>query len=204
MVTVRPKIRMRILVVDDDRDVCEFMQTFLSSEGYLVETLSDPQAVVERVHRTPYHLVILDIMMPKIDGMTLLAEIRKVDKDVAVVIFTGYPSIDSAVHAMRFDAVDYLAKPFSVDEFRRVIDRVAAKKGLMLSPEEHLHRTIGDTIRSLRKARSFTLKEISRRAGLSVSLLSQIERAESSASISSLFKIATALGCKVASFFGDY
>ncbi|MDI7268000.1 MAG: response regulator [Myxococcota bacterium] len=204
MVTVRPKVRMRILVVDDDRDVCEFMQTFLSSEGYLVETLSDPQAVVERVRRTPYHLVILDIMMPKIDGMTLLAGIRKVDKDVAVVIFTGYPSIDSAVHAMRFDAVDYLAKPFSVDEFRRVIDRVAAKKGLMLSPEEHLHRTIGDTIRSLRKARSFTLKEISRRTGLSVSLLSQIERAESSASMSSLFKIATALGCKVASFFGDY
>ncbi|MCA9603804.1 MAG: helix-turn-helix transcriptional regulator, partial [Myxococcales bacterium] len=81
---------------------------------------------------------------------------------------------------------------------------VMKKKGLMRSPEESLHRVIGETIRQLRKDRALTLKQMSRRTGLSVSLLSQIERAESSASISSLYKIATARDVRIQDVFGDF
>jgi two-component system OmpR family response regulator len=195
---------VRVLVVDDDRAICDYMETFLSKDGFEVKTLNDPSSAPEEVKVGGYHLVVLDLMMPKMDGLQVLERIRKVDNDVAVVIFTGYPSLETAVQSMKLDAVDYLKKPFNPEEFRVVVDRVMRKKGLLRTPEENLHRVIGETIRNLRKERNLTLKQMARRTGLSVSLLSQIERAESSASISSLYKIAVALDARISDLFGEY
>lgn len=195
---------VRVLVVDDDRAICDYMETFLSKDGFEVKTLNDPSDAPEEVKVGGYHLVVLDLMMPKMDGLQVLERIRKVDDDVAVVIFTGYPSLETAVQSMKLDAVDYLKKPFNPEEFRVVVDRVMRKKGLLRTPEENLHRVIGETIRNLRKDRNLTLKQMARRTGLSVSLLSQIERAESSASISSLYKIAVALDARIRELFGEY
>jgi len=195
---------MRILIVDDDRAICEYMQTLLERDGYQVKTQSDPTQVTAELKKVDYHLVILDLMMPKRDGIEVLREIRKHDKDIAVVIFTGYPNLDTAVASMKLDAVDYIKKPFNVDEFRKVIARVMRKKGLALTPEEELHKVIGDTIRNFRKSKTLTLKQMARRTGLSVSLLSQIERAETSASISSLYKISVGLQVKIRDLFGSY
>jgi len=195
---------VRVLVVDDDKSICDYMETFLTKDGFKVKTLNDPSLVADEVKEGGYHLVVLDLMMPKLDGVSVLERIRKVDSDVAVVIFTGYPSLDTAVRSMKLDAVDYLRKPFNPEEFRAVVDRVMRKKGLLRTPEENLHRVIGETIRSLRKDRNLTLKQMARRTSLSVSLLSQIERAESSASISSLYKIAVALDSRIRELFGEY
>ena len=195
---------MKILIVDDDRAICDYMQTLLARDGYQVKTMSDPTGVTPELKKNDYHLVILDLMMPKRDGIEVLREIRKQDKDIAVVIFTGYPNLDTAVASMKLDAVDYIKKPFNVDEFRAVIARVMRKKGLSLTPEEELHKVIGDTIRTYRKEQNLTLKQMARRTGLSVSLLSQIERAETSASISSLYKISVGLGVKIRDLFGNY
>ena len=195
---------VKILIVDDDRAICEYMQTFLERDGYYAKTLSDPTTIEDEVKNGGYHLIVLDLMMPKLDGIEALRKIRKIDSDVAVVIFTGYPNLETAVSSMKLDAVDYLKKPFNVDEFREVLARVMRKKGLSRTPEEQLHKVIGETIRSLRKDKDLTLKQMSRRTNLSVSLLSQIERAESSASISSLYKIATALESRIQDLFGEY
>ena len=200
----KPLAPVRVLVVDDDKAICEYMETFLSKDGFEVKTLNDPSQAPDEVKNGGYHLVVLDLMMPKMDGLSVLERIRKVDNDVAVVIFTGYPSLETAVQSMKLDAVDYLKKPFNPEEFRVVVDRVMRNKGLLRSPEENLHRVIGETIRGLRKDRNLTLKQMARRTGLSVSLLSQIERAESSASISSLYKIAVALDSRIRDLFGDY
>lgn len=196
--------QVRILVVDDDPEICDFMETFLSKEGYEVNSLQDPTKAEAEVRAGGYHLVILDLMMPDMDGVAVLERVRKVDSDVAVIIFTGYPSLDTAVASMKLDAVDYLKKPVDPAELKVVLERVMKKKGLLRSPEENLHRVIGETIRNLRKERGLTLKQMARRTGLSVSLLSQIERAESSASISSLYKIATALDVRVRELFGEF
>lgn len=193
-----------ILIVDDDKEICDYMETFLARDGFAVKTLTSPQEAVEEVRTGKYHLVILDLMMPKIDGIELLRQIRKVDTDIAVIIFTGYPSLETAVASMKMDVVDYIKKPFNPEEFRDVIDRVMKRKGLARSPEEELHKVIGSTIRMLRKERGLTLKQMARRTSLSVSLLSQIERAESSASISSLYKIAMALDTRITRLFGDF
>jgi two-component system, OmpR family, response regulator len=195
---------VKILIVDDDRAICDYMQTLLERDGYQVKTLADPLQVEDEVREGAYHLIILDLMMPKMDGIEVLKRIRKVDGDIAIVIFTGFPNLESAVQSMKLEAVDYIKKPFNVDEFREVLARVMRKKGLARSPEEQLHRVIGDTIRNLRKEKDLTLKQMARRTGLSVSLLSQIERAESSASISSLYKIAVALESRIQDLFGQY
>jgi DNA-binding response OmpR family regulator len=194
---------VRILIVDDDKAICDYMQTLLEKDGFTVKTLSDPTLVEDEVRQGEYHVMILDVMMPKLDGIEVLKRVRAVDSDVAVIMFTAHPNLDTAVASMKLDAVDYIKKPFNVDEFREVLARVMKRKGLARTPEEQLHRIIGDTIRTMRKERELTLKQMSRRTGLSISLLSQIERAESSPSISSLYKIAVALDSKIHDLFGN-
>ncbi len=195
---------VKILIVDDDKAICDYMQTLLEKDGFQVATVNDPLLVEEEVRQGHYHLIILDLMMPNMDGIELLGRIRRIDKDIAVVIFTGYPNLETAVASMKLDAVDYVKKPFNVDEFREVLARVMRKKGLSRTPEEQLHKVIGESIRGLRKDKDLTLKQMSRRTSLSVSLLSQIERAESSASLSSLYKIAAALDVRIQDLFGEY
>src|SRR4051812_21857728 len=195
---------IRILVCDDDAGICDLLETVLKRDGYEVKTVNDPTTVDTEIRVGKYHLVLLDLMMPRQDGIETLRKLRKLDRDMAVVIITGYPSLDTAVQSMKLDALDYLRKPFTVDELRDVVGRVLKKKGLSRTPEEQLHRVIGETIRNLRKDRSLTLKQMAKRTGLSVSLLSQIERAESSASISSLYKIAVALDARIQDLFGEF
>jgi DNA-binding NtrC family response regulator len=147
---------------------------------------------------------VLDLMMPKVSGLDLLAQIRAVDDDIAVIILTGHPSLDTATASIQHEVSAYIHKPFTPADFRDVIARIAKKKGLVLRREDELHAAIGRQIRDLRKARGLTLKQMARRTNLSVSLLSQIERAESSASVSSLFKVATALDVRLTDLFGGY
>ena len=200
----RGQSQIRILIVDDDQAICEYMTTLLERDGFEVKALNDPLLAEGEIKASRYHIIILDLMMPKMDGIEVLRRIRKIDRDIAVVIFTGYPNLESAVASMQLEALDYVKKPFNVSEFREVIARVLQKKGLSRTPEEELHRAIGNSIRTLRKESSLTLKQVARRTGLSVSLLSQIERAESSASLSSLFKIATALNVRIGDLLDDF
>jgi DNA-binding response OmpR family regulator len=197
-------LRINILIIDDDRDICEYMKTLLEATGYSVSTLSDPTLAEEAVRNNEYHLLIIDLMMPKMDGIELIKCIRKIDSDVAIIVFTGYPSVETAVDALKLSVSDYIKKPFDVDEFRDKVSEVLRRKGLLLNPEAELHKAIGQNIRRIRKEQSLTLKQLARRTSLSVSLLSQIERAESSASVSSLYKIAVALGVKLTVLFGEY
>lgn len=197
-------LRINILIIDDDQDICEYMKTLLEATGYGVQTLSEPTEAEEAIRTSEYHLLIVDLMMPKLDGIELIKRIRKIDSDVAIVVFTGYPSVETAVDALKLNVSDYIKKPFDVDDFRDKIAEVLRRKGLLLNPEAELHKTIGQNIRRIRKEQSLTLKQLARRTSLSVSLLSQIERAESSASVSSLYKIAVALGVRLTVLFGEY
>lgn len=202
--TLRTSSKLSVLVVDDDPDILEYLQDFLSAEGFDVTTLSDSSLAVERIRDEVFHLVVLDLMMPKLSGLDLLAQIRAVDDDIAVIILTGHPSLDTAQASIQHEVSAYIHKPFTPAEFREVIARIAKKKGLVLRREDELHAAIGRQIRDLRKARGLTLKQMARRTNLSVSLLSQIERAESSASVSSLFKVATALDVRLTDLFAGY
>ncbi len=201
---MRTSAKLAVLVIDDDPDILEYLQDFLGAEGFDFTTLADPSLAVDRIRDEVFHLVVLDLMMPKVSGLDLLAQIRAVDDDIAVIILTGHPSLDTATASIQHEVSAYIHKPFTPADFRDVIARIAKKKGLVLRREDELHAAIGRQIRDLRKARGLTLKQMARRTNLSVSLLSQIERAESSASVSSLFKVATALDVRLTDLFGGY
>ena len=195
-------MQIRILVVDDEQDNCDYLKLILTKEGYEVVTLTDPTKTVETLRGQDFHLVILDMMMPQMSGTEVLEAIRKVDTDVAVIVSTAYPNVETAVASLKAQASDYVRKPIDPPEFLETVRAALANKGLSKDPEADLHREIGRTIRDARKTQDLTLKQLARRTGLSVSLLSQIERAESSASISSLYKIASALRLKMSDLFG--
>ena len=196
-------MQIRILVVDDEQDICDYLKLVLNKEGYEVTTCTDPTQVVDILKQSDYHLVVLDMHMPLRSGTLVLEDIRKIDTDIAVVVATAYPNVDTAVASLRAQASNYVRKPFEITEFLTVVREALAQKGLSKDPEADLHREIGRTIRDARKTQDLTLKQLARRTGLSVSLLSQIERAESSASISSLYKIASALRLKMSDLFGE-
>lgn len=196
--------RLRVLVVDDDDAIRELLDELLTRDGFDVTAVADPTQAEGVVRAQRFHLALLDLMMPRQDGIETLRRLRLADRDLAVIIVTGYPSLDTAVDAMKLEAMDYLRKPFSVEELRAVIERTLRKKGLARAPEEQLLRAVGDAVRRLRRERGLTLKQLAERAGLSISQISQVERAESSPSVSSLYRLAVALESRVQDLFGDF
>lgn len=195
---------LRVLVVDDDADVAGLLKDVLEANGCEPTTVTDPSQAMEELRRGDYHIVVLDVMMPVLSGMDLLADIRTQDRDVAVILLTGHPSLETAMQSIEHEVSAYLKKPFDIDELRRVLGAIAERKGLASSAEDQLLQRLGVTVRETRKARGLTLKQLSRRTGLSVSLLSQIERAETAASIASLYRLARALGMRMSELFTSF
>ena len=195
--------KLGILVVDDDEDICLYLKEFLTREGYRVHTCLFASEALSELKDGRYQIILLDIRMPDLDGVSLLQQIRALDSDVVVIVMTAYPSVESAVETMKADAIDYLRKPFELAHLRQVIQRAAREKGLLVDAEERLNHTIGSRIRALRKERILTLKQLANKTGLSVSLISQIELGKSAASVSTLHKLSAALTVTMSYLFED-
>ena len=193
--------KIRVLVIDDDEDICAYLQTFLTREGYKITTVSQPEEALPELREGRHQIILLDLRMPGLDGVSLLRAIRAVDSDVCVIVMTAYPSVETAVDTMKADAFDYLPKPFEASELRAVVQRAIREKGLVVDPEERMNHVIGGKLRGLRSGRGLTLKQVANKTGLSVSLISQIELGKSAASVSTLGKLSAALGVKMAEIF---
>ncbi len=195
------RIKLRVLVVDDDEDICLYLKEFLTREGYRVTTITKPTDALQEIKEGRHQIVLLDVRMPDLDGVELLRQVRGVDSDVCVIVMTAYPSVESAVDTMKADAFDYLRKPFDLEQLRSVIQRAVREKGLMVDAEERTNQQLGAKIRQLRRDRALTLKQLANKTLLSVSLISQIELGKSAASVSTLRKLATALGVTMSFLF---
>jgi len=112
-----------ILVVDDDGEVRESIRAVLHDEGYRVTTAHDGSEAVRRVIAERPHLVILDVWMPEVDGIQVLAQLQAVSSTIPVVVISGHGNVDVAVKATRLGAVDFVEKPFSIDTLLAVIRR---------------------------------------------------------------------------------
>jgi DNA-binding NtrC family response regulator len=121
----------RILVVDDEEIVLRSCVRILSGGDYAVDTAADGAEALRKVDAAPYDVVVLDIMMPKLDGIEVLQRIKEAHPDLEVVMVTGLSQIDTAVRAMKLGAFDYLPKPFDPDELRMVIERALERRRLL-------------------------------------------------------------------------
>jgi len=136
------------------------------------------------------------MIMPGKSGIDVLELIRGRDKEVAIIVSTAYPTLDTAIASVKHQASDYVRKPIDPPTFLATIYAALARKGLTVQAEVRLHQAIGEVIRGTRKTKGLTLKQFSRRSGLSLSLLSQVERGMSSPTVSALYRMANALGLR--------
>jgi DNA-binding NtrC family response regulator len=193
--------RLNVLVVDPDEETNIQLKSILSEEGYRVSALTDPAGAAEEVRNNRYQLVVVDVSPENEAGMAALQELRSSDSDLCIIATTDFPTVEMAVSAMRQHAFNYLRKPVDSDELRVVMREAIQDKGLLVDLETRLNLEVGRRIRERRHSRPLTLKQLANRTGLSVSLISQIELGKSAASMSTLHKLATALGTKMTYFF---
>jgi two-component system response regulator PilR (NtrC family) len=120
----------KILVVDDERSMREFLGIMLAKEGYGVTQCPDGETALRQVEEDIFDLVIMDIRMPKMDGIAVLERIKEITPDTIVIMITAFASTDTAVRAMKKGAYDYITKPFKIDEIKLIIRNALEKKAL--------------------------------------------------------------------------
>lgn len=108
---------MKILIADDDRSLLEQLRQILIRQRYIVETAEDGETALDKACETPVDLIVLDIMMPKMDGFAVLEQLRKLGIDTPVLMLTAKGDTANKVKGLDLGADDYLTKPFSLDEF---------------------------------------------------------------------------------------
>ena len=152
----------RALVVEDDADIVELVSMYLAREGWEVESIADGKRAVEKVRRGSYQLVILDIQLPGLDGLSVCAELRRdrASAAVPVVMLTARGDEADRVVGLEIGADDYIVKPFSPKEllarvralFRRLdrkdeVEALTTVGALEVDRERHLVRCAGEAVR---------------------------------------------------------
>ena len=124
------KKKHKALVVDDDPSVLAVLGGYMKAFDFEVETTENPRTALELCRRNRYDIIMSDLVMPQMNGLEFLQEVRQADSDAAFIMITGYPSIESAVEAIRRGAHDYITKPFRIEEVKVKIDRALLEKNL--------------------------------------------------------------------------
>jgi two-component system, NtrC family, response regulator AtoC len=122
---------IRVLVADDEKNLRELMQRELARKGHQVDGVADGEAALERLRDVPYDVVVLDMKMPRKEGIEVLRELATFPEQPQVIVMTGFQEVSTAVEAMKLGAYDYLTKPTKIEELD-VIIRKAAEKGQLL------------------------------------------------------------------------
>ncbi len=123
-------VKEKILVADDEQSMREFLDIMLKKEGYKVSLASNGEEVAKLIENDLFDLVLLDIRMPKLDGISALKKIKAGTPETIVIMITAYASADTAIKAMKEGAYDYITKPFKVDEIKLIIKNALEKKVL--------------------------------------------------------------------------
>lgn len=122
---------MRILIVEDEIDLCDSIAEGLRIDGYAVDTSYDGEDAYFLVSSTDYDLIVLDLNLPKMDGLDVLKEIRKTNLDVKIIILTARSHINDRVKGLDLGANDYLIKPFHFEELEARIRSLLRRKFIL-------------------------------------------------------------------------
>ena len=109
----------RVLIVDDEPEAVELLQEFLVAKGYEVITAGDGEEALQKVKKERPHLILLDVRMPKMDGLEILRHVREIDKEVGVIMVTGVAEEEIGRQAMALGAFDYIVKPLDLPYLER-------------------------------------------------------------------------------------
>ena len=123
-------LKDKILVADDEKSMREFMDIMLKKEGYKVTLASNGEEVMKLIEKDIFDLALVDIRMPRQDGISVLKRIKSISPETVVIVITAYASADTAIKAMKEGAYDYITKPFKIDEIKLIIQNALEKKHL--------------------------------------------------------------------------
>jgi two-component system response regulator AtoC len=130
-----------VLIVDDEVNIRRVLAAMLKREGYEVTTAADGEQALGVLHKTPVHVVVTDLVMPRIGGMELLRRVSSDFPDVPVIVITAHGSVEGAVAALKAGAFDYITKPFEQEDLRKVIAKAARAHDL---ERQNVHANFGD------------------------------------------------------------
>jgi len=118
---------MRILVVDDDVIVIKSCRRILEAEGFEVTTVPSADDALEKIKLYDFDLLVMDVKMPKHDGIFLMREIKKNWPDIPIIVMSGYPTPETIADVLKLGAIQFIPKPFKPDEFMKSIQQVIQK-----------------------------------------------------------------------------
>ncbi len=142
--TLESKDKIRVLIVEDDKSSLDVLEEYLTIEGFLVLTASDGIDAINKIEEEDLDIVLTDLQMPGADGIDVLKAAKKVNRDLHVIIVTGYASLETTLQAIKEGAYDYITKPFKLEEVAVVLGNA--------SERVRLEREKGRLIEDLRKA----------------------------------------------------
>ena len=118
--------KRRVLIVDDDRDIVTIVSTILGGRGWDIKAAYNGREALEAVTLSKPDIILLDIMMPEMNGIEVLKRIKKIDTDARIIMITAFGDVESYLDSMELGAYEYINKPFETEELLEMIDRVAA------------------------------------------------------------------------------
>ena len=127
-----PHKKITIMVVDDELSIREAFSDWLKQDGFEVETAGDGSVALAKIKERHYDIMLVDVKMPQMDGITLLKHLKEDDPDTAVVMMTAHGAIQDAVEAMKLGANDYLLKPFELEELSLTIEKLVQLQTLAM------------------------------------------------------------------------
>jgi len=125
---------MRILVIEDDIKISEFIQKGLKSSGFAVDQALTGKAGLDMAFDTPYDAMIVDIMLPEMDGITLIRNIRREKNNTPIIILSARDRVDDRVNGLQAGADDYLTKPFAFSELLARVQALIRRAGNLTDP----------------------------------------------------------------------
>lgn len=117
-----------ILVVDDELLIRDLLYDFFAGQGWSISVAENGDKALDIIAHKPVDLVLSDIKMPEMDGLALTEELKRAHPEIPVILMTGYPSVDTAVTALRHRVVDYVIKPFNINQLYKTIDAALREK----------------------------------------------------------------------------
>jgi len=120
--------RARILIVDDDESIRKILSTILKEEGYVVDTAENGKEAIDKSTAKLYNLALIDVRLPDVEGVTLLARLKETVPRMRKIIITGFPSIQNAIEAVNNKADGYMLKPFEIGKILEAIKEQLKKQ----------------------------------------------------------------------------